>query len=161
MTFHSETHTGRTGTCWVDEKPNCWKQETLCFANCVGWEERWSTRYTCCLCKFNIKTATKVYPGKSKMVLLHRCSELLLASMGMRLFKKTKTVMTTPFGHYEFNMIPFGLTNSPATFHVPILWHKVINLGHGGGWILQYAVFKKDTYSGFPFHIYNLYTRND
>ena len=69
--------------------------------------------------------------------------------------------MTTPFGHYEFNMIPFGLTNSPATFHVPILWHKVINLGHGGGWILQYAVFKKDTYSGFPFHIYNLYTRND
>lgn len=36
-------------------------------------------------------------------------------------FKKTKTVMTTPFGHYEFNMIPFGLTNSRATFHVPIL----------------------------------------
>lgn len=80
---------------------------------------------------------------------------------GYETFKKTKTVMTTPFGHYEFNMIPFGLTNSRATFHVPILWHKVINLGHGGGWILQYAVFKKDMYSGFPFHIYNLYTRND
>ena len=30
---------------------------------------------------------------------------------------KEETAFSTPKGHYEFNKMPFGLTNGPATFH--------------------------------------------
>ena len=40
-----------------------------------------------------------------------------------------KTAINTPFGHYQFRVMGFGLTNAPATFQSMILY---ILLFHDG-----------------------------
>ena len=36
--------------------------------------------------------------------------------MSMKEKHRERTGFTTPSGHYEFNRLPFGLSNSPANF---------------------------------------------
>ena len=76
--------------------------------------------------ELNAETVSDVYP-------IPRIAETLEALHGAKWFcsldlqsgylqvgmceaNKPKTAMTTPFGLYEFNKMPFGLTNTPATF---------------------------------------------
>ena len=37
----------------------------------------------------------------------------------------TKNALKTHEGHYEFEVIPFGLKNSPATFEVVIINYSI------------------------------------
>ena len=76
--------------------------------------------------KLNTKTVRDAYP-------IPRIAETLEVLQGAKWFfslelesgylqvnvheaDKPKTVMTRPFGLYEFNRMPFGLTNAPTTF---------------------------------------------
>jgi hypothetical protein len=35
----------------------------------------------------------------------------------------SKTAFRTRYGHYEFTMVPFGLSNAPTIFHVFNEWY--------------------------------------
>ncbi len=77
-------------------------------------------------CKINAKTVKDAYPIPriaETLEALHGakwfCSLDLQSGylqVGVREADKPKTAMTTPFGLYEFNRMPLGLTNAPATF---------------------------------------------
>ena len=41
---------------------------------------------------------------------------------------RPKTAFRTPFGHYQFKVLPFGLTNAPATFQT--VMNKLFNQAH-------------------------------
>ena len=41
---------------------------------------------------------------------------------------RPKTAFRTPFGHYQFKVLPFGLTNSPATFQT--VMNKLFDQAH-------------------------------
>ena len=79
----------------------------------------------------NYKPLNKVlewirYPIPNKNDLVQRLSEVIVFSkfdMKSRLWQiqisesdKYKTAFTTPFGHYEWNVMPFGLKNAPSEF---------------------------------------------
>ena len=45
----------------------------------------------------------------------------------VRLEQVTKNALKTHEGHYEFEVIPFGLTNAPATFKVVIINYSILS----------------------------------
>ena len=68
---------------------------------------------------------------------------------------RPKTAIWTPFGHYQFKVLPFGLTNPPATFQT--VMNKLLTPPHFGkdgkrhnGPVLSafVLVFSDDTASG-------------
>jgi len=79
----------------------------------------------------NYKPLNKVlewirYPIPNKNDLVHRLSEAVVFSKfdmksgfwQIQISEKDryKTAFTTPFGHYEWNVMPFGLKNAPSEF---------------------------------------------
>ncbi|KAG2684687.1 hypothetical protein I3760_10G086900 [Carya illinoinensis] len=79
----------------------------------------------------NYKPLNKVlewirYPIPNKNDLVHRLSDAIVFSkfdlksgfwqIQIRESDRYKTAFTTPFGHYEWNVMPFGLKNAPSEF---------------------------------------------
>ena len=79
----------------------------------------------------NYKPLNKVlewvrYPIPNKRDLVNRLSKAVVFSkfdmksgfwqVQIREFDRYKTTFTTPFGHYEWNVMPFGLKNAPNEF---------------------------------------------
>ena len=79
----------------------------------------------------NYKPLNKVlewirYPIPNKSDLVHRLSDAIIFSkfdMKSRFWQaqiseadKCKTTFTTPFGHYKWNVMPFGLKKAPSEF---------------------------------------------
>ena len=66
------------------------------------------------------------YPIPNKSDLVHRLSDAIIFSkfdMKSRFWQaqiseadKCKTTFTTPFGHYKWNVMPFGLKKAPSEF---------------------------------------------
>ena len=79
----------------------------------------------------NYKPLNKVlewvrYPIPNKRDLVNRLSKAIVFSkfdmesgfwqVQIREFDRYKTTFTTPFGHYKWNVMPFGLKNAPSEF---------------------------------------------
>ena len=80
---------------------------------------------------FNYKPFNKFlewvrYPIANKKDLVYRLSKVVVFSkfdmksgfwqIQIREFNRYKTAFTTPFGHYEWNVVPLGLKNAPSEF---------------------------------------------
>jgi len=59
---------------------------------------------------------------------------------------KWKTVLRTPYGHYEYKVMPFGLVNAPATFQA--MMNKILRefFGHGVGVYLDDILIYSENY---------------